>query len=101
MNPDLFGHEPGDLQWRQPDRLTSASQIAAARLQHAVSFRVQLTVRRRSGATLLNLAEEIGSSRDRLGRMLRGELAMRVEDLFALATWGDWDLTFGPRAPRG
>ena len=82
-SPRLFGRLP-KIQWVDPG-VHPADQIAAAKFQHTLVVTVGAQVRMRDGWSLVRLAGELGWSRDRLGRLMRGELTMRLEDAASMA----------------
>lgn len=79
--PGRFGRDP-EAQWVSAVSFSSGQldQWGAARIQHrlACSIRVEMARQFRSVGTY---AAASGQSPERLGRLLRGEVVMRLEDV--------------------
>jgi len=65
-----FGQSDG---WRD--------QLGAAQMQHRFSYAMRSRIRSVGRGTVLGYAAETGADATRLGRMLRGEVIMRLEDI--------------------
>jgi hypothetical protein len=77
--PEGFGRR-SDVQWTKPANAQEEGFVAAARLQH----RYVLRIRERMAAERLNskaYAARSGTSVQRLLRILRGEVILRLEDI--------------------
>jgi hypothetical protein len=82
-DPELFGkYEP--IEWRAvgvgaADRL---DQLAAARIQHTAALDMLRKIHSNPEfRTVKRYAESIGADPTRVGRLLRGSIVMRIEDL--------------------
>lgn len=77
--PNSFGRAR-TLKWKHVETLEMGTLLLASRWQHEYALRI----RHRIHATKSNLktyAGEAGTSYDRLGKMLRGVIVMRLEDI--------------------
>lgn len=54
--------------------------LIAAQLQHEYAIRIRVGIER-AGSSLKAYASDAGMSYDRAGKMLRGEVVMRLEDI--------------------
>ncbi len=77
--PDGFGRAQ-NLQWKQVENLEMAALRLASRRQHEYALRIRGRIRA-TNRSLKSYAREAGTSYDRLGKMLRGVIVMRLEDL--------------------
>ena len=78
--PSEFGHAK-EVAWRRPSGSSDdLDQWSAARMQHAVAVAIREALASR-GLTLDQYAEVSGMNRTRLGRLLRGDIVMRLEDI--------------------
>ncbi|TFC23374.1 hypothetical protein [Cryobacterium glucosi] len=66
--------------WRLADSPQSKALLIAAQLQHEYAIRIRAGIER-TGSGLKAYASEAGMSYDRAGKMLRGEIVMRLEDI--------------------
>jgi hypothetical protein len=74
--PRTFG-SGGVAEWRSDSPI---ALVSAARLQHNLSNRLALHMKK-NNLTAASLGAKLGWSADRLGRLLRGEQAMRLDDV--------------------
>lgn len=70
------------LQWKKPDSLTESEldQLGAAQLQHEYAYRIREALLS-AGQTAKDFTETHGLDNTRFGRVLRGDVLMRFEDL--------------------
>jgi hypothetical protein len=68
------------IQWRTVEGQLEIARLRAAQIQHKYSFEIQAGFRER-GYFLQEYAHHAGSSYDRMAKMLRGDVIMRLEDL--------------------
>ena len=68
--------------WDNPDTMRDSEldQLGTARIQHAHAQQVRAALAA-DGASIASYAEEYGIDKTRLGRILRGDVIMRVEDM--------------------
>jgi hypothetical protein len=84
VSPRDFSNEPAGfgrvrrVQWRAVDREDRAA-LLAAQLQHMYAIRIRDGITRPN--TLKKYARDAGTSYDRLGKILRGVVVMRLEDI--------------------
>lgn len=80
LDPSQFGRY-SDIHWRHPsggsDQL---DQWETARFQHRMAVQVREALAARNQA-LDDYAAEQGLNRNRIGRLLRGDIIMRLEDV--------------------
>lgn len=69
-----------DISWLQGTSESEASQIEAARLQHALALKITGRLRER-GHSIRTYADLAGIGYDRMAKVLRGEALMRLEDV--------------------
>ena len=78
--PEAFGIA-NKVDWKSP-ALGTETQLAAAMLQHEFAVGIRRAAKRRYGS-IGAYAVHVGQTPDRLGKVLRGEAIMRLEDLAA------------------
>ena len=82
-DPELFGkYDP--IEWRAVEIGDAArlDQLAAARIQHKAALVMLRKIRSNPEfRTVKRYAETIGADPTRIGRLLRGSIVMRIEDL--------------------
>ena len=78
--PDAFGRA-STVDWNVPES-GEETRTEAARLQHHYAVRIRREARNRYGS-VSRYAETIGQTADRLGKILRGEAVMQLEDIAA------------------
>ena len=59
------------------------NQLGAARVQHEIAWRMRSKIAGTEHRTIEKYARSIGADPTRLGRMLRGTVIMRVEDMIS------------------
>lgn len=69
-----------EISWLQGSSEAEASQIEAARLQHALALKITGRLRER-GYSIRAYADLAGVGYDRMAKVLRGEALMRLEDV--------------------
>jgi len=74
-------------------RIRAATYLETARLQHLLVYRIKQQLKTKKW-TAARFASETGMAPDRLRKVLRGDLIMRVEDVMAA------DLVLGPVSDR-
>lgn len=74
-----FG-KSGEISWLQGASESEASQIEAARLQHALALKITARLREK-GYSIRAYANMAGVGYDRMAKVLRGEALMRLEDV--------------------
>jgi len=77
--PSAFGRA-AVIQWRHPNRDWAKDQAVAAWMQHVYAVRINKSLRDR-GMSLADYAKETGQSYDKVSKMLRGEVIMRLDDI--------------------
>ncbi|TRW44390.1 helix-turn-helix domain-containing protein [Georgenia yuyongxinii] len=95
--PRLFGAHL-DIAWKTATSRREAVQIRASQLQHQVAVAVR-AMRTEQQLTQKALADNSGMTELRLGRLLRGEQPMRLEDVAILELTLGINLV-GVTAPR-
>jgi hypothetical protein len=72
----------GPLRWKNPAQLSLAArdQLGAAQMQHRVACRIRDRVKVQN-STVAVYAALAGIDATRLGRLLRGDIIMRLEDI--------------------
>ena len=86
--PRNLSDEPGSfgqaevLRWKSGESVGDATRIRAAKLQHFYSIRIRQRIKDKR-LTAKQFASESGISYDRLMKVLRGEMIMRLEDIAA------------------
>ncbi|RYD00125.1 hypothetical protein SJ20_05790 [Micrococcus sp. MS-ASIII-49] len=84
--PCLWAREPGqfgrrlDVRWRDPATSVDRSELDAARRQNLVTVRIRGALDEQ-GRTIRWYAQQVGCSYDRMTRLLRGEIVMRLQDI--------------------
>lgn len=68
------------MEWRED---SARALVVAAQIQNDLAHRAATFIRERN-LTNYSFGEKLGWSADRVGRLLRGEQAMRLEDVTAL-----------------
>lgn len=81
VEPEAFG-KAVQLRWKAPTTDTERAIVLAAQLQHLWSVRIRGRARD-TGMPIKVLATRMGSSYDRVLKLLRGEAVMRIEDVAA------------------
>lgn len=81
--PEHFGRFPTDWKKVVQTNEQAKDQLGAARVQHQVSWRIRRAITASSHKTIENYAKAIGADPSRMGRMLRGTIVMRVEDMIS------------------
>lgn len=91
LDPRAFGTRES-VRWKPVRTLskTELDNLIAAQVHHLVAYRIQLAIRR-TGLTREEAAVEYGMGENRLGRLLRGEVVMRLEDI----AWADRTFKLG------
>jgi hypothetical protein len=91
---DEFGKKEV-IAWRTESATTldAADQLRVAQIHHDLVVRVWRALRAR-GWRVEDYAEEVGYSLDRMGKLMRGEAILRLEDV--AATERLFDVTFLP-----
>lgn len=79
----LFGKSPAII-WEQRDEPRDAVRLEASRLQHAYACVIRVRARGKFGS-IKAYAESLGVDSQRLQRVLRGDVPMRLEDIGAAA----------------
>ena len=79
--PENFGKDQ-QVRWRQAEGLsgTELDQLGAARWQHAQARKIRAALVE-DKLTAMQYAHQVGIDYARLGRILRGDVIMRVEDI--------------------
>lgn len=86
--PRSLSDEPGSfgraelLRWKTSDTIAGSARIRAARLQHLYAIRIRKRIIDER-TTAKEFASNAGISYDRLMKVLRGEMIMRLEDIAA------------------
>jgi len=70
------------IRWRSAEGLSAGDYVnlRVAQVHHALSLRVRNAVAV-NGTTIMELADGMGMNHLRLGRLLRGEIVLRFEDV--------------------
>ncbi len=104
VDPKMFGSSEL-VQWKPVRSHSGADRdnLVAAQVHHLVALRLQAAIRRR-GMTNDEAARAFGITESRLGRLLRGDVILRLEDI----AWADRNfelgvlaILFAPRERRG
>ena len=68
--------------WESPDGMTESAldQLGTAKIQHVHAQQVRAALAA-DGATIASYAKDNGTDMTRLGRILRGDVIMRIEDM--------------------
>lgn len=83
--PTSFGHAPASaLRWHE-SMAKRLVQLEAAKLQNDVVFEVN-SMARQYPQLAEGVVRELGCSRQRWQRLVRGDVVMRLEDMAAIAT---------------
>lgn len=69
-----------DISWLRANTELQASRTAAARLQHLLAVRITKRLRDKE-LSIRSYADRAGVGYDRMGKVLRGEALMRLEDV--------------------
>ena len=69
---------------------TDVDNLTSAKAQHLIALRLRRTILT-SGATIQAAAEEHGMDKNQLGRILRGDVIMRLEHI----AWADRSFGLG------
>ncbi|TFB56756.1 hypothetical protein [Cryobacterium tagatosivorans] len=77
--PDGFGRVRA-LPWKTAVSRESEAFLLVAQRQHTYSVRIRRRIKE-TGSNLKAYAREAGTSYDRLGKLLRGVIVMRLEDI--------------------
>ena len=77
--PEFFGRI-AELEWPAVSDGERVLQRDCAQLQHQFSLAVRLSLKVR-GTTLRRYAADLGLDYGRLGRVMRGEIVMKLEDV--------------------
>lgn len=93
--PELFGRY-GELEWPAVSDGERVLQRDCAQLQHRFSLAVRLSLKER-GTTLRKYAAELGLDYGRLGRVMRGEIVMKLEDIMRASRRLGLELTLSKR----
>ena len=86
--PRSLSDEPGSfgraevLRWKTSDTIAGSARIRAGRLQHFYAIRIRKRIIDER-TTAKEFASNAGISYDRLMKVLRGEMIMRLEDIAA------------------
>lgn len=80
------------MKWKPARSLspTEIDNLIAAQVHHLVAYRIQKAIYR-AGLTREEAAVEHGMGENRLGRLLRGEVVLRLEDI----AWADRTFKLG------
>lgn len=81
LSPKDFGAS-SQIRWRHVDQLGSGDSInlRVAQIHHVLALRIRNAVAA-SSRTVMELADGMGMNHLRLGRLLRGEIVLRFEDV--------------------
>lgn len=91
ITPSTFGRRRV-IEWQEPPPTQgSRAMFRAAIAQHVLAFQVRDTMLAHEHRTE-DAVFDMPMSRHRLGRLLRGDLAMNLAETFALQTYIDSDL---------
>lgn len=77
--PEQFGRRV-DVQWRHPSSDGERSELDAVRRQHLVTVRIRRALDEQ-GRTIRWYARQAGCGYDRMTKLLRGEIVMRLQDI--------------------
>lgn len=80
-DPSAFGRDAG-AKWKQPESSSVRIQTHAARLQHQFVLRMRERLSA-EGMPTKEFAARAGTTTQRLSRIMRGEIPIRLEDLAA------------------
>src|SRR5690606_2394054 len=81
LEPEAFG-KAMRIRWKTPTTDAEQVIVLAAQLQHVWSARIRGRARE-TGMPIKLLATRMGSSYDRVLKLLRGDAVMRIEDVAA------------------
>ncbi len=101
--PRTFTHEPGAygragvLSWCAVDERDKA-KLVAAKLQHEYALRIRTVACRKYGS-LRGYARVAGLNYDRLSKVVRGEVLMRLEDIAMASLWLVRERAAGTESP--
>jgi predicted outer membrane protein len=81
--PENFGRFP--LKWMvlPASNEEANDQLGAAKIQHEVAWRMRSAIAGSEHRTVQKYARAVGADPTRMGRMLRGTIVMRVEDMIS------------------
>ena len=94
--PEQFGRR-ADISWREPATGVERSELDAARRQNAITVLIRRALDEQ-GHTVRGYAEQTGYGYDRMTKLLRGEIIMRLQDITDAERILCLDLT--PTTPR-
>lgn len=77
--PESFGRAQS-IQWKRVAPLEQEALLLAAQWQHASAVRIRWRIKA-TKSNLKTYARSAGTSYDRLGKVLRGVIVMRLEDI--------------------
>jgi hypothetical protein len=81
VNADVLDYgKKFTIGWKGGGDDADSDRLAASQVQHAIAFRINQWLLAH-GATLGEAADLMGLKEARLGRLLRGETVMRLEDV--------------------
>ncbi|GLU88071.1 MULTISPECIES: hypothetical protein [Agromyces] len=92
--PKLFGKEK-EIVWNPVSGRDAEARLRAAKLQHHFSYLVWRSLQS-GGWTVGRYTTAVGTDYDRFGRILRGEIPAKFEDLFLAAEFFSFDLRLAP-----
>lgn len=78
-DPEGFGRVQ-TLRWKRVATLELQVPLLASKWQHAYAFRIRGRIKA-TGSNLKTYARDAGTSYDRLGKLLRGVVPMRLDDI--------------------
>ena len=84
-------------QWRDPATTAEQSELDAARRQNAITFQIRRALEEQ-GRTIRGYAEQTDYGYDRMTKLLRGEIVMRLQDITDAERILNLDFT--PTTPR-
>ncbi len=79
IDPELFGRSAA-IEWKRPTNEIELRQQYAARIQNLYATRIRARLKLRK-MKLTAYAARTGKGYDRLSKVLRGEVLMRIEDV--------------------
>lgn len=83
-----------EWKWTEANSDEMVDQLRVAQLHHDLIYRLRSALRGRHW-TVAEYATEVGYSRDRMGKMMRGTAVLRLEDVVAIERL--FDVPFLPR----
>ncbi|MEV0572779.1 hypothetical protein AB0H79_09725 [Micrococcus luteus] len=77
--PELFGRRV-DVEWGEAAAAAELAELDAARRQNVITVAIRRALDEQ-GWTIRWYAQQVGCSYDRMTRLLRGEIVMRLQDI--------------------